>query len=160
MSVSLRPLLVALVLLSASAEAAAPDRAEYRRNLMEVIGAHYRVIGMRDACSGAFPERRAVFEKSYAGWRSRHAKLLSELDQRVTAMVRAASTDEKDYARNVGRTEGALLQRRTEVRDALLARPRDELTELCQQYPDALKGTEMDFEREYADELKVIRSGS
>ena len=93
--------LVALHSLVAGA-AETPPGFDYPTNLREVYGAYQAVLARRDTCITAHPQSRAGAEKAFVAWQTRHRKLIEELDQRVTMMIRGASKDEKEYARNVG----------------------------------------------------------
>jgi hypothetical protein len=104
------------------------------------------------------PQAKNVTEKSYAAWHNRNAKTIAELDERLARMIRGASKDDKEYARNIGKYEGAMLQQRTDARRALLGQSREELDALCKSLPELLTSRESDLESLYADELKSIRS--
>jgi hypothetical protein len=104
------------------------------------------------------PATRPANEKALAAWQAQHRSLTQELQRRVTAMIRAASQDEKEYARNLGKYEGAILQERREYRDSLLKLGADELKEQCQRMPEVLKGPDADLARIFAAELEAIRS--
>ncbi|MBI2508930.1 MAG: hypothetical protein HYV99_02775 [Betaproteobacteria bacterium] len=136
--------------------AAAADDGGYAGTLGHVYGAHQRIIAMKEACGTAVPDTRAANEKAYTGWRSRHAILIRDLEKRLVAMVRLASKDEKDYARNLGKYEGEILQTRQEYRQTLLALGAEELRHQCQRWPDFLRGPEADFRKVYAAELATI----
>lgn len=148
-------LFAAAVLAHGTAVAAEDDG--YAKTLGHVYGAHQRIIAMKEACETAAPDTRAANEKAYSGWRSRHAILIRDLEKRLIAMVRLASKDEKEYARNLGKYEGAILQSRQEYREILLALGPEELKQQCQRWPDFLRGPEADFRKVYAAELETIR---
>ena len=73
-------------------------------------------------------------------------------------MVRSASTDEKDYAKNVGKYAGAVLQQREELKEAV-SRPAagGDRASSARDFPEYLKGEDADLPKRYADELKSIR---
>jgi len=129
----------------------------YGASLSRVYFAHQRLLAVRDACDQAFPAQARAGEKAYAAWQARHKALLAELDARVTQMIRGASKDEKDYMRNVGKYEGSILEYRNGERDELLAQPRDGMEQGCADFRNYLTGTGSDFQKEYADELRVLR---
>ena len=131
--------------------------AEYRSSLTEVYGRYQGVLARRDACSNAFPQSRGIYEKAFTSWHGRHKKLIDELDQRLNMMIHSASKDEKDYARNIGKYEGAILRQREEVKQVLLQQPRAELEAECKALPDFLQGAESDLEKQFAEELAVVR---
>jgi hypothetical protein len=150
--------LLAGALCAAALPAAAADAAGgYSEALAQVYGAHQRLLAIKDACDEALPAQRAAHDKAYAGWRARHGRLVDDLDRRFAAMIRAASANEAEYARNIGKYEGAMLQQREEGKRAFLAQPRAEVERLCRQLPGTLAGEGTDFEKAYADELRVIR---
>jgi hypothetical protein len=137
--------------------AAAESSGEYATDLATVYGGYQRMLAMKEACDKGAPATRAAHDKAFAAWAGRHRALLQELQRRVTAMIRLASTDDKDYARNLGKYEGAILQERQDYRETLLGLGTDELREQCQRMPESLKGPEADFNKVYATELEVIR---
>ncbi|HET7160819.1 MAG TPA: hypothetical protein VFI62_17610, partial [Burkholderiales bacterium] len=100
---------------------------------------------------------RAANGKAFAAWQAQHKTLIQDLRRRVTAMIRAASTDEKDYARNLGKYEGAILQEREEYRESLLKLDAEELRGQCQRMAEVLKGPEANLSRVYEVELEAIR---
>lgn len=130
--------------------------ANYYTDLAQVYGAYQRLLAIKDACYKAAPRQRSAIDKSYAAWSIRHTKLLKELDERITAMIRHDSKDEKDYSKNVGKYEGARLQERKEGTQAFLALPSAEIEQLCRELPKTLDDT--DLEKEYAEELVSIRN--
>lgn len=146
------------LLACAAAAQAAEGGASYGQELAQVYGTYQAVLARKEACSDASPGTRGAIERGFAGWHGRNAKTIAELDERLTRMIRGASKDEKEYARNIGKYEGAMLQQRTEVKQALLGQPREELDALCRSLPELLASRESDLETLYADELKSIRS--
>ncbi len=141
----------------AHAAAVAAEGSGYADTLGHVYGAHQRIIAMKEACEAAAPDTRAANEKAYSGWRSRHAILLKDLEKRLVAMIRLASKDEKEYTRNLGKYEGAILQSRQEYRETLLSLGTGEMKQQCRRWPDFLRGPEADFSKVYAAELETIR---
>ena len=155
-----RVLLAGVLAAAALARAAfgADTGASYGETLAQVYRTYEEMTGRKDACTEAFPGARAAVEHGYSAWRDRNAQTITELDERLTRMIRGASRDAKDYARNIGKYEGALVQQRLETKRALLAQPRDGLELLCKSLPELLTSKESDLETLYADELKSIRS--
>ena len=151
--------LFAVIALSIAAQtpALAATAADYRASLTEIYGRYQGVLALRDACNSAFPQTRAVTEKAFAAWQKRHGKVHAELDQRFAMMVRAHSKDEKDYARNYGKYQGAILKQREEATQAFLLETRGELETRCNAFPAFLQGGASDLEREFADEWAVLR---
>jgi hypothetical protein len=137
---------------------AAENAPSYGQELAQVYGTYQSILANKEACTEAAPNTRGAIEKSYKTWQARNGKTLAELDDRLTRMIRGASKDDKEYARNIGKYEGAMLQQRNDARKAMLAQPRDNLDALCKSLPDLLSSKESDLETVYADELKSIRS--
>lgn len=137
--------------------AAAENPGDYGANLSRVYFAHQRLLAVLDACDQAFPAQTKANAKAYATWRARHKALLAELDARVTQMIRGASRDEKEYMRNVGKYEGSILEYRKNERDELLAQPRDGMEQGCTDFRNYLIGSGSDFQKEYAEELRMLR---
>jgi hypothetical protein len=135
----------------------AEPRTEYRLSLTDVYGAYQSILARKDACSSAFPQTRAATDRAYTAWQTRHKRLLDELDQRVNMMIRGASRDEKDYARNIGKYEGAILRQREEVQQTLLQQPRAELEVECKALPEFLQAADSDLEKEFSEQLAIIR---
>lgn len=130
---------------------------DYPSNLREVYGAYQGVLARREACATAYPQLRAPSDKAYAAWQGRHRKLIDELDQRLAMMIRGASKDQKDYARNIGKYEGAILRQRDEVRKELLQQLPSDLEAMCKALPDFLRNAESDLEKAYSEELAIVR---
>jgi AcrR family transcriptional regulator len=141
----------------AAAVAAEPAADDYAADLSRVYWGYYQVLEQKEACDASVPATRAANDKALAAWQAQHRPLVQELQRRVTAMIRAASRDEKDYARNLGKYEGAILQERREYRDSLLKLNAEELRSQCQGMAEVLKGPDADLGRIYADELESIR---
>jgi hypothetical protein len=132
-------------------------RSEYSLSLSDVYGAYQHILARREACASAIPQTRASTDKAYGVWQTRHRKLLDELEQRFNMMIRGASRDEKEYARNVGKYEGALLRQREEAKQELLQMPRAELEVECRGLPEFLQSADSDLEKAFADQLAVVR---
>lgn len=136
---------------------AAQNPGEYGASLSRIYFAHQRLLAVRDACDQAYPAQVKANAQAYVSWQKRHKALLSELDARVTLMIRGASKDERDYMRNIGKYEGSILDYRNSERDELLAQPRDGMEQGCADFRNYLTGTGSDFQKEYAEELRVVR---
>jgi small-conductance mechanosensitive channel len=137
--------------------AAAEATGVYATDLATVYGGYQRLLAMKEACDAAQPASRPANDRAFAAWEAQNRALIQELQRRVTAMIRLASQDEKDYARNLGKYEGAILQERQEYRGTLLGLGADELRAQCQRMPEMLRGPAADFGKVYAAELVVIR---
>src|SRR5688500_13094809 len=139
----------------AAAAAGADD--DYASDLSRVYWGYHQVLTQKEACDASVPATRASTDKAIAAWQAQHRLLIQDVQRRVTAMIRAASTDEKDYARNLGKYEGAILQERRDYRESLLKLPADELREQCRRMPEVLASPDADLGRVYAAELEAIR---
>lgn len=148
----------AALALACGGAAAAEPSGDYATDLATVYGGYQRMLAMKEACDTALPPTRPANDKAFAAWQARHRALAQELRNRVTAMIRAASTDQKDYVRNFGKYEGEMLQLRQEYRDGLLGLGAEELRAQCQRMPEMLKGPGADLAKVYAGELETIRN--
>ena len=148
---------LAAAIFSLCAAAAEPAADDYATDLSRVYWGYYQVLAQKEACDASVPATRAANDKAIAAWQAQHRPLVQELQRRVTAMIRAASRDEKDYARNLGKYEGAILEERRGYRDSLLKLGADELRSQCQGMAEVLKGPDADLGRIYAAELEAIR---
>jgi len=150
--------LVALTFVSAAPAAVhAATAAEYRASLLEIYGRYQGVLALREACSSAFPRTQASNDKAFAAWQRRHGKVHAELDQRFAMMVRAYSKDEKDYARNYGKYQGAVLKQREEAKQSFLLETRGDLEARCKGLPEFLQSRESDLETEFATDWLILR---
>ena len=116
------------------------------------------MLTQKEVCDAAVPATRAANGAAFSAWQSQHKALVEELKRRVTAMIRRASTDEKDYTRNLGKYEGAILQERQEYRDSLMKLDAKELRGQCQRMAAVLRSPEADLNKVYAEELEAIRT--
>lgn len=147
-----------LMALFVQGSAIAGEAAGYGQLLSQVYRTYHGLLAQKEACDEAFPGSRATNDKSYSAWRLRNEKTIAELNDRLGAMIRRASHDERDYARNIGKYEGGMLQQRREAKGIHLAQPRDELKLVCDALPGVLANKENDLEALYGDELTSIRS--
>ena len=153
----LRPYFIAVAAAICSCANAAETADDYASDLSRVYWGYYQVLAQKEACDASVPATRAANDKAMAAWQAQHRGLVDELQRRVTSMIRAASRDEKEYARNLGKYEGAILQERREYRDSLLKLGADELRAQCQGMAEILRGPDADLSRIYVDELEAIR---
>lgn len=137
---------------------AAESAGSYPSSLASVYGGYIRIAALKDACDAAVPASRSATAKVYAGWEAQHRALLQDVQQRVQAMIRASSSNNDEYVRNIGKYEGEILLRRKEYRDDMMGLSKNELIQQCERLPAALKGPGMDLAKVYAAELKVIRA--
>ena len=151
-------ILIATAMSVACAIAAEPESSGgYSSDLSRVYWAYYEVVAQKEACDATVPATRAANNKAFAAWQTQHRALAQDLRRRVTSMIRAASTDEKDYARNLGKYEGAILQLRQEAKEALLKLDPEELRGQCQRMAAELRSPDADLGKVYAAELEAIR---
>jgi hypothetical protein len=139
------------------AATAAETPGSYATDLGRVYGGYQRILALKETCDTAVPAARAANNRAFAAWEAQHRALLEDLQQRVSAMIRAASRDKDEYVRNLGKYEGEILLQRKEYREVLVALGADELRAQCQRVPETLKGPDADFARVYAAELETIR---
>ena len=104
----LMPLIAAAAL--ASGFATAQTGGTYASDLSSVYAATQIIQARKEGCDSAEPGTRKANAAAYAAWRKRHQSLLDELERRFIAMIRGASTDQKEYSKNVGRYAGEALQ--------------------------------------------------
>ena len=138
------------------AAGAAESSGNYATDLGRVYGGVQRILALKEACDTAVPAARAANNKAFAAWEAQQRALLEDLQQRVSAMIRAASKDKDEYVRNLGKYEGEILLQRKEYRDMLVALGAGELRAQCQRVPETLKGADADLARVYAAELETI----
>ena len=65
--------------------------------------------------------------------------------------------DNKEHARNISESEGAILQQREEVKRELLKQLPSDLEAMCKALPEFLRSAESDLEKAYPEELAIIR---
>jgi hypothetical protein len=147
----------AAILLAPAGVFAGVSAADYRASLLEILGKYQGVLALNDACSSAFPQTRAANDKAFAAWHGRHKRLEAELDQRFAMMVRAYSRDEKEYSRNFGKYQGAILRQREDTKQTLLLETRGDLETRCKAMPEFLRSRESDLEAEFANDLMILR---
>src|SRR6185503_12621119 len=131
---SSKTVLSVLVWLAAAAcalPAFAQKAGTYADYLSQVYEAPQYIRAYKEVCEEHSAKTRAVNDAAYAAWRKRNKPLLDELDLRFTAMIRSASTDEHDYAKNIGKYEGAVLQNRQDMKERFLAQGAPELERFC-----------------------------
>ena len=157
MRVLFRRMALACALFTGMPAMVAAQDGDYGSSLSRIYFAHQRLLAVREACDRAIPAQAKAGERAYAAWQARHKALLAELDARLTQMIRGASKNEQEYARNIGKYEGAILEYRNEQRDHILSQPRDGMEQGCAEFRDYLTGSGSDFLSEYADELSVLR---
>lgn len=147
---------VCLVLAGAGSPVAAQATGDYATALGTLYGERYSLQVQKDGCISVQPKTRAALQKAYDDWRDRHEDLLEDLDNRFAAMIKQASTDQKDYSRNFGKYQGAVMRQRQEEKDAFLALPRDELLKQCKELPAYLRSPKSNIPARYPDEFSIV----
>jgi hypothetical protein len=153
----LQTLLAATALASGLAAAQESSSSTYASDLSRVYEASQFIHAAKEACDAAEPDTRKANDVAYTTWRKQHQSLLDELERRFLAMVRRASTDQKDYSKNVGRYAGEVLQNLEELKRQFLSQPPESISQQCRGFPDYLKGKDADLPKRYAAELNSIR---
>ncbi|MBM3357911.1 MAG: hypothetical protein FJY54_09315 [Betaproteobacteria bacterium] len=148
---------LACAALACGASFAADPSGDYATDLGRVYGTYQVILAVKEACEGAHADRAKPNQAAYAEWQKRHQALIEELERHYTALVRGASTDAKDYARNVGKYEGALLASRQENQRQFLAQDPKHVAQECRDFPAYLKSEDADLRKRHAEELKTIR---
>lgn len=137
--------------------AAQQTSGDYATDLGSVYAGYQEIIALKEACDEAVPGTRAANERAFSEWEARHKALAAELKRRVSDMVRSASSDQRDYARNLGKYEGAILRSREENRMSFLALGAQKLRADCERMPALLRSPEADLNVTFAAELATIR---
>ena len=152
------PLIVFAAATALAAGGASAQQADaYAADLSRVYEATQFIQAVKEGCDTAEPGSRSPNENAYNAWRKRHQSLLDELERRFTAMIRRASTDEKDYAKNVGKYAGEVLEHLEQMKKEFLAQGPQEVARQCREFPGYLKSRDADLRKRYAGELKTIR---
>ena len=150
-------MMVALAGAAAGPAVLAQATGTYADDLSRVYEAPQFIRAIKEACDTNQVPSRAVNDAAYGAWRRRNKALLDELERRFTAMIRRASTDEHDYAKNIGKYAGAVVQNREELKEQFLAQGTQEVERRCREFPQYLRSADADLNRRYAEELKSIR---
>ena len=108
-----------LALLGGAAQSMAQATGDYATDLATLYDERYALQAQKDVCISVQPKTRAELQKAYDGWRDRHEDLLDDLDDRFAAMIKKASVDQKDYSRNFGKYQGAVMRQRQEAEGRL-----------------------------------------
>ncbi len=149
-------ILSGLVSSGTNAQPVSQATGDYAADLSTLYAERYSLQVLKDVCIGAQPKTRAALQKAYDEWRERHEDLIEDLDARFRAVVKQASRDQKEYSRNFGKYQGAVLSQRQEQKEALLALPKDELLRQCKELPGYLRSPKSNIPAKYPDEFKTI----
>ena len=151
--VNLKPIILPWLFASSLACASG----DYATDLAAVYAGYQRLQAMRDACDTVLPESRKANAAAFAAWREDNRELVEDLQRRVAMMIRGVSRDDAEYARNLGKYEGAILEERQAYRQSLLAQDAAALRERCGRLAETLKGPDADLRKLYAAELETLR---
>jgi hypothetical protein len=144
------------VLLAGGSSAMAQPRVEYASNLAALYGEHQWVLAVRETCHKTQPQQQADIDRAFGVWRDRHRQLIDDLEERLAAMVKKASRDQKEYSRNYARSQSEVLRQREEERKQLLALPKEDLQRLCTEFPGYLRDARSDIPQRLPEEYAAI----
>ena len=136
--------------------AGAQTTGDYPAHLAALYNERHRLVAFKDACSRVLPQVRRDTQKAYEEWVDRHEDVLENLEARFLVMIRKASRDEKDYTRNYGKYQGAVMQERQEQKEAFLKLPKEELIKECKEFPAYLRSPKSDMYNVYPEEFNAI----
>lgn len=145
-----------LALAMAPLSAAAQASGDYATDLATLYSERHSIVALKDACSRVIPKIRGDTQKAYESWLDRHEDLLEDLEARFAAMIKRASRDEQDYARNYGNYHEAVIRQRDEQKQGFLAQPREELLKQCKELPAYLRSSKSDIPVRYPGEFKTV----
>src|ERR1051326_3355517 len=92
--------LLGVAVCSRAAEQGAED---YVSGLSRVYGPTLWIRGVKEGCDAVHKETAGANSVAFNSWRRRNKALLDDLERRFLVIVHGASTDAKDYAKNVGK---------------------------------------------------------
>jgi hypothetical protein len=147
-----------LCLLATTALGAAAARAAegiYTENLATLYNEYQRVLVVRDACITAQPAKQAEFAGAYQDWLDRHTRIIDDLDNRFAAIVKRASKNQAEYAKNYGKYQAEVLQLREENKKAMLA-DREKLAKQCGEFAAYVRHPKSDIPALFPAEFKSV----
>ena len=136
--------------------AGAQATGDYPANLATLYNERHRLVAFKDACSRVLPQVRRDTQKAYEEWVDRHEDVLDNLEDRFLLMIKQASRDEKEYTRNYGKYQGAVMQERQAQKEAFLKLPKEELIKECKEFPAYLRSPRSDMYHVYPEEFNAI----
>ena len=136
--------------------AGAQAAGDYPANLATLYNERHRLVAFKDACSRVLPQVRRDTQKAYEEWVDRHEDVLENLDARFLMMIKQASRDEKEYTRNYGKYQGAVMQERQAQKETFLKLPKEELIKECKALPAYLRSPKSDMYNVYPEEFNAI----
>jgi hypothetical protein len=143
-------------MLTGAAAVQAQPRADYTAHLSMLYSEYQWVLAVRETCNQIQPKQRAELDKSFGVWRDRQQNLTEDLEERLATLVRKASRDQKDYARNYARSQTEVLKQREEGRKQLLALPREDLQRLCAEFPGYLRDARSDISQRLPEDYAAV----
>jgi hypothetical protein len=149
-------LLAPVALLASAGSALARTPEGYASNLAALYSEHQWVLAAREACNKTLPKGQSIIDSAFGAWRERNKELIDDLEERLAALVKGASKDQRDYSRNYARSQSEVLQQREEERKRLLSRPPKELQQLCAELPGYLRDTRSDLPNRAPEEYAAI----
>lgn len=152
---SMKTFLVAGALLFAPAALFAAEGRSYSADLATLYNEYQRVLTVRDACTIAYPGKRAEFAEAYELWMARHVRIVDDLDNRFAAIVKRASKDQSEYVKNYAKHQSEVLQMREENKKAMLAN-KDKLTKECSEFSGYLRHPKSDIPALFPVEFKTV----
>ncbi len=146
----------ALALVVTAVTAIGQATGDYAANLATLYNERPRLVAFKDVCSRVLPKLRRDTQAAYEEWVERHEDVLENLEARFLLMIKQASRDQKEYARNYGKYQGAVMQQRQEQKEAFLALPKEELVKECKEFPAYLRGPQSDMYNTHPKEFDAI----
>jgi hypothetical protein len=140
----------------ATGPAAGQEGGNYASDLATLYNERHRLVALKEACSRVLPEARRDTQAAYEEWADRHELVLENLEARFLLLIRRASRDQQEYARNYGKYHGAVLREREAQKEAFLALPRDALIKECRELPGYLRSAKSDMYNRHPAEFNAI----
>lgn len=144
------------VVLACGSNVLAQPRGEYANHLAALYAEHQWVLAVRETCSQTQPKRQKEIDAAFGTWRERHRQLIDDLEERLAALVKKTSRDQKDYSRNYARSQSEVLTQREEERKQLLAMPKEDLQRLCTEFPGYLRDARSDILRRLPEDYAAV----
>ena len=134
----------------------------YGVHLRQVYFAYQKVLARQEACVQAHAEQTQAKQPQantdvFVLWQQRHASLIAELDGRLTALIKGASTTQQEFVRQIGKYESLILEYRRTERDQLLAQSPVSLAQTCEAHRRDLAQAGDQWSVEHAPALAEIR---
>ena len=157
MRTTLSIVVAALLVVASGSRAADQETENYVASLSRVYDHTLWIRAVKEGCDSEDKKTAGANSVAYNSWRRRNSALLDELERRFLVLVHGASTDQKDYTKNVGKYMGEVVQHREDIKRNFLGGPAEDVQRQCKGFAEALRGDEGNLEKRYAEELKTIR---